>query len=229
MAVCEFYLGRVDNSIELCQRSLECGMRPIAVYVMMMLYHNEKGDFDSVDQYYSSINKISSCEADVRALYGYSLWKRGRKEEGIRLLEEAFSEEATNPTILRYLLIASKRRNDRHQLKELIMIYMNTGASEKSKLLFVGRAEAYLRNWKGAKKNYEKVLSIDPMNSEAKYFLNMMDVEKNLKKLGICLFFFTVTLFLRFNTTGMMKYGFFFLVILYLVFVALLIYKKKSY
>jgi len=110
MSVCEYYFGRIDNAIELCQKSLEHGMRPLAVYILMMLYHNEKGDYDSVDLYYDNISKISTSEADVKALYGYSLWKRGRKEEGIKMVEEAFSEDSTDPIILKYLLITAKRK-----------------------------------------------------------------------------------------------------------------------
>lgn len=229
MAVCEFYLGRVDNSIELCQRSLEYGMKPLAVYVMMMIYHDEKGDYDSVDQYYRNIKEISSGEADVLALYGYSLWKRGRKEEGIRMLNEAFSEECNNPIILRYVLLTSKRRKDKKQLKELMDIYMNTGASEKNKLLFLGRSEAYLGNWHEAKKNYEKVMSIDPMNNEAKYFLNMMEVEENTKKLGLFVFLLAAALFLKFSDGRIMKFFSILPMLLYLIFVVVFIHKKKSF
>jgi tetratricopeptide (TPR) repeat protein len=229
MAVCEFYLGRVDNAIELCQRSLEYGMKPLAVFVMMMIYHNEKGDYNSADQYYININKISSGEADVLALYGYSLWKRGRKEEGVRMLEEAFSEECNNPLILRYVLLTSKRRKDRNQIKELMDIYINTGASEKNKLLFLGKSEAYLGNWREAKKNYEKVMSIDPINKEAEYFLNMMEVEENTKKLGLFVFLLSVALFLKFKEGSIVKFFSLLPVLLYLVFVALFIHKKKSF
>ncbi|OPZ90645.1 MAG: Tetratricopeptide repeat protein [Firmicutes bacterium ADurb.Bin419] len=229
MAVCEFYLGRVDNSIELCQRALECGMKPLAVYIMMMIYHDEKGDYDSVDQYFSNINKISSGEADVLALYGYSLWKRGRKEEGIRFLDEAFSEECNNPIILRYVLLTSKRKKDKNQIKELMNIYMNTGASEKNKLMFLGKAEAYLGNWREAKKNYEKVVGIDPMNDEAKYFLNMMEVEEGIKKLCPFVFLLAVALFLKFSDGRIMKFFSLIPIILYLIFVAVFIHKKKSF
>lgn len=229
MAVCEFYLGRVDNSIELCQRSLECGMKPLAVYIMMMIYHNEKGDYDSVDQYYSSINEISSVEADVLALYGYSLWKRGRKEEGIRILNKAFSKECDNTLILQYLLLTSKRRKEKNQIKELMDIYMNTGASEKSKLLFLGRSEAYLGNWREAKKNYEKVMSIDPMNDEAKYFLNMMEVEENIKKLGLFVFLLAAALYLKFSDGRIIKFFSLLPILLYLIFVVVFIHKKKSF
>jgi len=189
MALCEYYLGRIDNAIELCQKSLELGMAPLTVYTAMMLYHNHKGDYKSVEFYYNNINKMGAIKADVRTMYGYSLWKRGRKKEGRNMIEEAFSEDSTNPAILYYILCTAKRGGkDKKRLRELINIYMNTGASEKDILMFAGRVEAHLGNWREAKKNFEKVLSIDPADLKADAFLAWTDMNKHLVKFGVYMF-----------------------------------------
>lgn len=230
MSVCQYYLGSVDDSIELCLKSLELGMRPLAVYIMLMVCYNEKDDFTNVDDCYNEVNRISPGEVDAKAIYGYSLWRRGKKEEGIRILEEAINDECTNTIVLRYILLTSKRNKNKEQLKELIRMYMNTGASEKNKLLFTARAEAYMKNWKEAREYYGRVLSVDPMNEEANYFFNMMDVEEKLKKGSIFIvLWIAAVLMLRFDQSRIITYVYFIPALIYLAFLAAFIYKKKTY
>jgi len=226
MAICEYHVGRIDNSIELCQNALKYGISPFTVYVAMMFYYIEKGDYDSVEQCYNQISNVYSKDADARALYGFSLWKRGKKEEGIRMMEEAFSKDYTNTIVLQCLLHACKKRG-KDYLRELVGIYMNTKASEKNKLLFAGKAEAYLGNWRKAKKIFEKVLSIDPTNKEAKGFLKLIKMERCVVNIGICVTLAAVFCFFVYDKMILKVLGLF-LILLYFAIVGTMHVLRKN-
>jgi len=174
MSVCEFNLGKIDNAIELCNKSLELGMSQLAVSIMLMCYYNEKDDFINVDRQFDLLGISGSTNADALGIYGYSLWRRGQHKKGIEILEEAFAKDATNYTIIDYLFTASKKSRKKDELKALLKIYMNSSASEKRKLIFAGKYALYEKNWKEAKRCFERVISIDPLDKVAVYYMSLV-------------------------------------------------------
>ena len=228
MAVCEYYLGRIDNSIELCYKSLELGMRQVAVSIILMMLYNEKCDFAKVDNQYEVIKSLDPTNNDALAIYGYSLSQRGNEKEGIPLLEEAFKNDATNSIIIGYLFFATKKSRNKAQKEELLKLYMNSGASEKRKLLFAGKYNIHMKKWKNAKECFARVIGMDPMNEEAIHYMKIIELKENLPKLIVMAAGWTVAIYItRFNCHELRTYGFFMPALMIFLLVAVLIYKLR--
>ena len=228
MAVCEYYLERIDNSIELCYKALELGMRPVSVSIMLMLYYNEKGDFINVDRQHDLLKTLDPNNNDALAFYGYSLWKRGKHKEGITMLEEAFANDAMNPHIIGFLFAATKKSRDNKQKEQLLNIYMSSSASEKKKLIFAGKYYIHMKKWKEAKRCFSGAIGIDPMNSEALDYMKIIELKDNLPKLMVVAIGWTTAVyFLRFDNHQILTYGYFIPSILMVSLVLAVIYKLR--
>jgi tetratricopeptide (TPR) repeat protein len=182
MAIYENHQGRTENAIELCHKAAEYAMSRFVPGMLLMIYYNIMDDYANADAEYHNLMREYPFCYDAMAIHGYSLWQRGRRDEGIVLLQKAFAENPSDPMTIKYFLTATKKSKDAEMLLKL---YMDSQASDKQKLVLTGLHEIYVNNWGEAKKCFEKVLGMDPTDDEALYFMKIIKLRKYLPLLFI--------------------------------------------
>jgi len=180
MSIYEYSKGKVDNAIELCHKSLEYGMGKLGVIPLLMIYYSDKQDYCSLDTYFNALIKEFPFCNEALAIYGYSLWQRGKKDEGIGILQEAFSRDISNPMVIKYLFMAVKKKRNLEELSTLLKIYINSSASDKQKLVIAGLYEIYNNNWEEARKCYKQVLGMDPLDEEALHYMTIIELRAKM-------------------------------------------------
>jgi len=229
MSLCEYYHERIDNSIELCYKALESGMAQVPISIMLMLYYNEKSDFKNVDKHYELIKTLAPACNDALSIYGYSLCKRGKEKEGVTILEEAFANDSTNSIIIQYLFIAAKRSKNKAQKEELLKLYMNSGVSEKRKLLFAGKYNVNIKKWKEAKECFARVIAIDPINKEAIEYMRIIELRHNLPLASLFFILFTFAVYdIKFDYRNLLTYIYFIPSICGFLLIGAAIYKLRK-
>lgn len=210
MSFYEYYHKRIDNAIELCHKSMEYGMSQLAAGVLLMLYYNDKHDYQGVDAEFHSVKQQFPYSNEALAIYGYSLWQRGRKDEGSSILKEAFSNNPSDPMVIRYLFIASRKNKNSNDLDTFLKLYINTGASDKQKLTLAGLNAIRTNKWKEARECFGRVLGMDPTDAEALHYMKIIEVRKRLPELFLVAIGYGVLVyFFRFDPQTPLTYLFF--------------------
>ncbi|MHC1682878.1 MAG: tetratricopeptide repeat protein [Clostridiaceae bacterium] len=213
LSICEFYSNNIDKAIELCEKSLDLGMNQLSVRTSLMYYYNEKNHFEKVDKQFELLRTTASDNNDVLAIYGYSLCKRGQVFEGERILQDAISWSDNKSLILNYLYCSTKQhRKRKKENTTLLKIYMNSSIPEVNKLIFVGKYEINLRNWRAANNYFKKAIGVDPLNKEVLEYLKIIEIRR--KAMPLLLIIFIVITFLiyeiKFNPSQIITYLYFF-------------------
>lgn len=226
MAVYEDHQGRTDNAIELCHKAAEYGMSRLGPGILLMIYYDKMDDYAKADAEYSALMREYPFSYDAMAIHGYSLWRRGRRDEGIALLQKAFAENPTDPMFIKFLLTAVKKSKDAEMLLKL---YMDSRASDKQKLVLAGLHEIHVNNWGEAKKCFEKVLGMDPTDDEALYFLTAIKLRKSLPLLFITAIGFGALVYLfKFDPQNLLTSVYFLLPLIILLFAGFIFVKIRS-
>jgi tetratricopeptide (TPR) repeat protein len=89
MAVYEDYKDRTENAIELCHKAAEYGMSRLVPGILLIICYDKIDNYANADAEYNTLIREYPFCYDAMAIYGYSLWRRGRKDEGIALLQKA--------------------------------------------------------------------------------------------------------------------------------------------
>lgn len=213
LSICEFYLNNIYKAIELCKKSLDLGMNQLSVSTSLMYYYNEINDFEKVDKQFNLLRTTASDNNDVLAIYGYSLCKRGQTLEGERILQDAISWSDNKSLILNYLYCSTKQhRKRKKENTTLLRIYMNSPITEVDKLIFVGKYEINLRNWRAANKYFEKAIGVDPLNKEVSEYLKIIELRrKGMPLLLITFIAFTFLIYeIKFDPSRIITYIYFF-------------------
>lgn len=226
MAIYEDYQGRTENAIELCHKAAEYGMSRLGTGILLMIYYDKiDGYANADDEYHALMRQYPFCY-DAMAIHGYSLWRRGRRDEGIALLQKAFSENPTDPMIIKFLLTAIKNSKDAEMLLKL---YMDSRASDKQKLVLAGLHEIHVSNWSEAKMCFEKVLGMDPTDNEALYFMSVIKLKKSLPLLFIAAIGFGALVYLfRFDPQNLLSSVYFLIPLIILLFAGYIFVKIRS-
>lgn len=226
MALYEDYRDRTENAIELCHKAAEYGMSRLQTGFMLMIYYENMDDYSNSDAEYDALMQQYPFCYDAMAIHGHFLWNRGNKDEGIVLMQKAFAEDPSDPTIIKKLLTAVKKGKDAEMLLKL---YMDSRASDNQKLKMAGIHEIHRNNWKEAKNCFEKVLGMDPMDEEALYFMAIINMRRFIPKLLIFAVVFSVLIYLfKFNPQKWYTYLYFLLPIPILLFVAFMFARIRS-
>jgi tetratricopeptide (TPR) repeat protein len=226
MSIYEYNLRRIDNAIELCHKSMEYGINQLTSGLLLMVYYNEKRDYSNVDVHYNSLKQKYPFSNDALAVYGYSLWQRGQKDEGISILRKALSYDSSDPMIIEFLFNATKTKKDLDHLNMLLKLYMNSGASEKQKQVLAGEYEFYSSNWSEAKKCFQRALELNPTDAKSLHYIKIIEQRKILPLLVILVVCIPIYFF-RFDFQRV-PYGFIPPILVLLMLLVVILVKKKS-
>lgn len=179
MACCCYGLEKSEDAFLYCSEALKNGFSAEDCNSLLGSIYIDLNRYVEAEQCMLEALRLNPQNASLLARYGYLMLKTGHEKKAKKLMEEALRIEPDDEEVLKYNFYYYLAKNKKTEQMEVLHQYFIYSNNEVRKLIHLGLANLFSKNYKSARENFREAFLLDPTNEAILELLRETDYNSN--------------------------------------------------
>lgn len=164
MACCCYGLEKMEDALYYCSEALKNGFSPEDCNSLLGSIYIDLKRYVEAEECMLEALRLNPQNAALLAKYGYLMLTTGHEKKAKRLMAEALRIEPHDEEVLKYHFFYYLAKDNKTEQMEILHQNILYSSDEIRKLIYIGLADLFSKNYKSARENFRQAFLLDPTN-----------------------------------------------------------------